>query len=258
MKAHEVIETIKSSSQGRDPDVLFIKFCLMQQSLSEWLKHLSDDSTSVAAFYEPGALFRDSTLMGQLIGEIRSLCEARPFRFDLKAAPSLATYLAGTAVVPSAVASTASNFALGAFGLGLTALTAASEAARGGLENVKKNSEKLLSAAASATSEFSKAQSATTSSVEQANRNAPTAADSGADAGEEDLKAAYNKEKQERLSLQVELVSVKHARDVEVAALQAQNLMLVKNVANLKDEIAALREELAESLRRLATSEHPK
>lgn len=71
------------------------------------------------------------------------------------------------------------------------------------------------------------------------------------------LRLCYEKEKKERLSLQVELVSTKHARDLQVAGLKAENASLQKSLANMKLEIESLREELASTVRSQASSTVP-
>ncbi|KAI9348766.1 hypothetical protein DFJ73DRAFT_428330 [Zopfochytrium polystomum] len=126
----------------------------MQQTLPFWIDVLRQDKAAVAAFYEPGALFRDDVKMELVVAELRALEGARHFQFDFKtnvsAIASLyaATTSSAAAAFPS-VAVSASSFVENAFGFGRSAFTAASAAARGGIENVKKNSESLLTVASS-------------------------------------------------------------------------------------------------------------
>ncbi|KAJ3333540.1 hypothetical protein HDU76_006847 [Blyttiomyces sp. JEL0837] len=54
-------------------------------------------------------------------------------------------------------------------------------------------------------------------------------------------KDALNTEKQSRLSLQVELVSVKHARDIDIAGLKSQNPTLQRMNNELRNQLESLK-----------------
>ncbi|KAJ3209926.1 hypothetical protein HDU67_005818 [Dinochytrium kinnereticum] len=265
--AKSLLMTIESSV-AKDSEKLaqFFKLGLLQQSLGHWVEVLAKDKTAVAAAYEPSAILRNEGESLQLVESLKDL-NRREFQLFLKTSPQS---------FAEAATSTASVIATSALGFGFNTVVAAREkigtlpvtvaAAREKMGSIGKAASSSLDPSRFAFNSSSTMDSSSSLKV-PASSEASTA-DSQKALGEVDslkeeivqLKAAIEEEKKQKFSAQVELVSVKHNRDLEISQLKSKILKLEKQLAEtnekhkIKNEVAAFREELAKNLRKQASN----
>ncbi|KAJ3414688.1 hypothetical protein HDV05_006223 [Chytridiales sp. JEL 0842] len=256
-----VIDSSTSSRLGSSSDleIQFFKYCLMQQTLGTWVKALVSDTVSVASFYEPPALIRrdaDATVICEELNKL-STCE---FYFVLKTdstfhtplnLQSLSTITATAATSASAIANigfqslSVAKDGIGSLGKAASARTFAlyNAATKSGANVIASTTSKSSGSLASASSKSSGSSPQLTEpadvSVEEL---------SAGDVKLKEVTAQLEAEKKERLALQVQLVSVQHARDIEISNLQSQLLrqtrMMDQMKENHKKEIDTLRMQL--------------
>jgi hypothetical protein len=232
---------------------MFIKFILMQQSAHLWFKTLLSDSSAVRAFYEPKAFMRNVPL--EFLPLLERVCTEKQFTFHMK---------------PDSLTTSLQKTVSGVVGMGWSTLTRASASLtskssatttdfdKKSLRNIFnqhtiKNdsggpSDLDMSRITSVESgqEISPVSDSVCLSPHPPSSIAtitptPTRNDSSSSIGSgkaitmmEALRKELESEKQARLALQIELVGVKHARDVEIAHLKGINLKLQRQLEELQ------------------------
>jgi hypothetical protein len=230
-----VIDSTLNGLNSPDLDIQFFKYCMLQQSLAHWVEIIVSDQISVKSFYEPTAIIRsDSNIIVEELKKV-SACE---FDFVFKAEPSSSLFpvsLASLSTI-SNITTTATNNATALASLGFHSLSVAKD----GIGSLGKAASAKTVALLNATRTASGGGDAATQTAVSAD---VTSNNSGVSEEVDALKSQLTEtlslleaEKKERLSLQVQLVSVQHARDIEISNLQSQLLRQTRMIEQLNEK----------------------